>query len=264
MYRALYRKWRPKTFSDVVGQAGITWQDCEGQPVLEVGYLLKKRFWHQGYASEAAQACRDYAFRVLGAEKVSSIIKTDNAASIRVAQRNGMRREKEFAARYYNGPVPHYLYTVWKDGIMDTTYCIEQLKALCAIDSPSGFTDRAADYLSTLGVERVDLLILTHCHSDHANGAAELLERMAVDVLALPGAEEEVPLREELMALAEEKGCTVAQLSLAWLFHQGMNAYAVFSTGSPARIAANCGALEVVLTPAECRWLNLEAHDRAV
>ena len=24
MYRALYRKWRPKTFSDVVGQAGIT------------------------------------------------------------------------------------------------------------------------------------------------------------------------------------------------------------------------------------------------
>ena len=84
---------------------------------------------------------------MLGAEKVSSIIKTDNLASIRVAQRNGMRREKKFTARYYNGPVPHYLYTVWKDGIMDTTYCIEQLKALCAIDSPSGFTDRAADYL---------------------------------------------------------------------------------------------------------------------
>lgn len=136
-----------RSTGEMVGQAGITWQDCEGQPVLEVGYLLKKRFWHQGYASEAAQACRDYAFRVLGAEKVSSIIKTDNLASIRVAQRNGMRREKEFTARYYNGPVPHYLYTVWKDGIMDTTYCIEQLKALCAIDSPSGFTDRAADYL---------------------------------------------------------------------------------------------------------------------
>ena len=24
MYRALYRKWRPATFEDVVGQAGIT------------------------------------------------------------------------------------------------------------------------------------------------------------------------------------------------------------------------------------------------
>lgn len=77
--------------------------------------------------------------------------------------------------------------------------------------------DRAADYLSTLGVERVDLLILTHCHSDHANGAAELLERMAVDVLALPGAEEEVPLREELMALAEEKG------TMVWSIHDDVS-----------------------------------------
>ena len=136
-----------RSTGEMVGQAGITWQDCEGQPVLEVGYLLKKRFWRQGYASEAARACRDYAFRVLGAEKVSSIIKTDNLASIRVAQRNGMAREKEFTAYYYNVPVPHYLYTVWKDDTMDTTYCIEQLKALCAIDSPSGFTDQAADYL---------------------------------------------------------------------------------------------------------------------
>lgn len=136
-----------RSTGEMVGQAGLTWQDCEGQPVLEVGYLLKKRFWHQGYASEAARACRDYAFRVLGAEKVSSIIKTDNLASIRVAQRNGMAREKAFTAHYYNVPVPHYLYTVWKDDTMDTTYCIEQLKALCAIDSPSGFTDRAADYL---------------------------------------------------------------------------------------------------------------------
>lgn len=62
--------------------------------------------------------------------------------------------------------------------------------------------------------------------------------------------------------LAREKGCTVAQLSLAWLFHQGMNAYAIFSTGSPARIAVNCSALEVALTPEECRWLNLETGGR--
>ena len=136
-----------RSTGEMVGQAGLTWQDCEGQPVLEVGYLLKKRFWHQGYASEAARACRDYAFRVLGAEKVSSIIKTDNLASIRVAQRNGMAREKAFTAHYYNVPVPHYLYTVWKDDTMDTTYCIEQLKAAVRHRQPSGFTDRAADYL---------------------------------------------------------------------------------------------------------------------
>ena len=132
---------------EMVGQAGLTWQECEGQPVLEVGYLLKKRHWHRGYAREAARACRDYAFRVLGAEKVSSLIKTDNLASIRVAESCGMHRQREFIAHYYNGPMAHYQYTVWKGDTMDITYCVEQLKALCAIDSPSGFTDRAADYL---------------------------------------------------------------------------------------------------------------------
>ena len=52
----------------------------------------------------------------------------------------------------------------------------------------------------------------------------------------------------------------MAQLSLAWLFHQDMNAYAIFSTGTPARITANCGALDVALTRSECRWLNLEEN----
>ena len=132
---------------EMVGQAGLTWQDCEGEPVLEVGYLLKRRFWHRGYAREAARACRDYAFCALGAEKVSSCIKTDNFPSIRVAEAAGMRREKTYTAHYYNGPMTHYLYTVWKDDKMDTAYCMEQLKALCAIDSPSGFTDRVGDCL---------------------------------------------------------------------------------------------------------------------
>ena len=58
-----------------------------------------------------------------------------------------MRREKTYTAHYYNGPMTHYLYTVWKDDKMDTAYCLEQLKALCAIDSPSGFTDRVGDWL---------------------------------------------------------------------------------------------------------------------
>lgn len=59
-------------------------------------------------------------------------------------------------------------------------------------------------------------------------------------------------------ALAREKGCTVAQIALAWLFRQDINAYAVFSTSSAPRIAENCGALDVALTREECRWMNLE------
>ena len=96
----------------VVGQAGLTMQPCEGAEVLEVGYLLKWKYWHRGYAREAARACRDYAFETLGAEKVFSIIRTDNLPSIRVAEGIGMRRERGFMARYYAGDMRHYLYGV--------------------------------------------------------------------------------------------------------------------------------------------------------
>lgn len=34
----------------MIGQAGLTWQKCEDSDVLEIGYMLKKKFWHQGYA----------------------------------------------------------------------------------------------------------------------------------------------------------------------------------------------------------------------
>ena len=53
---------------------------------------------------------RDYAFETLGAEKVFSIIRTDNLPSIRVAEGIGMRREREFMARYYAVDMRHYLY----------------------------------------------------------------------------------------------------------------------------------------------------------
>ena len=101
-----------KRTGQMVGQAGLTWQPCEGEQVLEIGYLLKRRFWHMGYAQEAAAACVRHAITQLGAQKVCSIIKTDNIPSIRVAQAIGMTKEKEFTARYYNGDVRHFLFSL--------------------------------------------------------------------------------------------------------------------------------------------------------
>lgn len=46
----------------MIGQCGLTMQDYREKQVLEVGYLFEKAYWHQGYAVEAAAACRDYAF----------------------------------------------------------------------------------------------------------------------------------------------------------------------------------------------------------
>ena len=94
----------------MIGQAGLTRQKCEAQSIVEIGYLLKKAYWCQGYASEAAAGCRDYAFHTLRLPAVYSIIKSDNYSSQRVAERLGMRKQKEFLATFYNGPVPHILY----------------------------------------------------------------------------------------------------------------------------------------------------------
>lgn len=66
--------------------------------------------------------------------------------------------------------------------------------------------DLAAGYLSTMGIERVDLLVLTHCHNDHANGVATLLDRLEVSNLAVPQVIEAPELQTELVARAEEEG----------------------------------------------------------
>lgn len=97
-----------------VGQAGLTWQNTDRGVELEMGYLLKKRFWHQGYATEAACACRDYAFHSLNKDKVVAIIRDNNYSSRKVAERVGMKREHSFVKHYYGLEMPHIIYGVSK------------------------------------------------------------------------------------------------------------------------------------------------------
>ena len=103
-----------KESGEMVGQAGLSMQPYKERDVLEIGYLLKEKFWHCGYASEAAAGCRDYAFQQLQAERVYSMIKVDNLPSIRVAERIGMKKEDTFITRYYNGDMLHFLYSLHK------------------------------------------------------------------------------------------------------------------------------------------------------
>lgn len=94
----------------MIGQAGLTWQMAEQERVLEVGYLLRYDCWGMGYATEAAAACRDYAFDRLHAKVVHALIKTDNFPSQRVARRLGMEKVKTFTATFWGGPMEHFLF----------------------------------------------------------------------------------------------------------------------------------------------------------
>jgi RimJ/RimL family protein N-acetyltransferase len=70
-----------------IGDAGLTYQPIEGSLLLEIGYHIHGSVRRQGYASEAAGACRDFAFRNLRKDYVCSIVHPENAASVAVARR---------------------------------------------------------------------------------------------------------------------------------------------------------------------------------
>jgi RimJ/RimL family protein N-acetyltransferase len=58
-------------------------------PTREVGWGLRKAYWGQGYAVEAASASIDYAFDKLGWDSVTHLIADDNVASQALAERLG-------------------------------------------------------------------------------------------------------------------------------------------------------------------------------
>jgi RimJ/RimL family protein N-acetyltransferase len=56
---------------------------------IEIGYRFKRAFWGQGYASEACQACLDYAFGELGLEEVVAVAHPENTRSHRILAKLG-------------------------------------------------------------------------------------------------------------------------------------------------------------------------------
>jgi ribosomal-protein-alanine N-acetyltransferase len=74
---------------ELVGRCGPYFP--EGWPALEIGWLLGREHWGNGYASEAATAALGYAWRELRPERVVSLVAPGNERSARVAQKLGGR-----------------------------------------------------------------------------------------------------------------------------------------------------------------------------
>jgi len=92
-----YGLWVVERDGELIGRVGLLRH--EGWPGLEVGWLLGREAWGHGYATEAARAASDYAWRELGAEELISLIAPDNHASARVAERLGMRPGEDYDLR---------------------------------------------------------------------------------------------------------------------------------------------------------------------
>lgn len=102
-----------KETNQMIGQCGLTMQPWKDENVLEIGYLFERTYWHKGYAIEAAKASKKYAFEILKADEVCSIIRDTNIASQKVAIRNGMTIKDVWTKHYRGVDMPHYRYVVY-------------------------------------------------------------------------------------------------------------------------------------------------------
>jgi RimJ/RimL family protein N-acetyltransferase len=90
-----YGSWavEEKSSGVFIGRAGLHYPD--GWPGIEVGWVMAHSHWGKGYATEAGRAAMQWAFDVLGLAHIISIIRPENARSIRVAERLGMTYERD-------------------------------------------------------------------------------------------------------------------------------------------------------------------------
>lgn len=100
---------------EVIGQCGLTVQDCLDGHVPEIGYVFSREYWNHGYATEAALAVRDWAFTSLGVNEVYAIIRDVNYASRRVAARLGMRPAGVMMKHYHGMDMPHIIYKIGRN-----------------------------------------------------------------------------------------------------------------------------------------------------
>ena len=101
-----------KTTDEMIGQCGITMQEYQNSLVHEIGYLFCADFWHQGYATKAVKAARDYAFTVLKTPRVFAFVRDTNTASMNVARRCGLKAIDIIIKHYCNVIMPHIVFVL--------------------------------------------------------------------------------------------------------------------------------------------------------
>ena len=94
----------------LIGDCGLEQIEVDGVSIAELGYDFRSDYWHQGLATEAARAVRDYAFHSLRLPRLISLIRVGNRPSQRVAEKLGMRCADEIVRhnrRYWRYVLDH-------------------------------------------------------------------------------------------------------------------------------------------------------------
>ncbi len=97
-----------KENGEIIGDCGLETTDIDGRPIVGIGFDFKRKYWNRGYATEAALAVMNFGFKRFGFDSLSAWIDPDNAASLRVAEKIGMKPEKSVL----RGGKPYALYSI--------------------------------------------------------------------------------------------------------------------------------------------------------
>ena len=92
----------------LIGECGL--QPLPGSSDIELAYLFDKPYWGRGLAYEAAEAVLDYGFGIHGLRGVVAVVRPENARSIALLNRLGMRFDR--VVRAYKRDLLKYTKTV--------------------------------------------------------------------------------------------------------------------------------------------------------
>ncbi len=84
-----------KENNQLIGRCGLMYQQIEGTREVEVAYLIDKHYWGKGLATEAARETVALGFEEYKFPRIVALIKPENVASVRVAEKIGMRYERD-------------------------------------------------------------------------------------------------------------------------------------------------------------------------
>jgi len=62
------------------------------EPDIEIGWRFARAVWGKGYATESAKALLRHGFETVGLGRLVAVIQEPNIASVRVAEKIGMRQ----------------------------------------------------------------------------------------------------------------------------------------------------------------------------
>lgn len=95
-----------KDSGELIGMGGILPREIDSKQEYEIAYSLKPKYWAKGYATEMAKTMRTFGFENIKTPRLISIIHEENADSIKVAVKNGMK--PLFKMEFLDMPVEVY------------------------------------------------------------------------------------------------------------------------------------------------------------